>query len=108
MLEILKSGNNVNITIRGCTSPLAESSYNLILSHRRINSMINFWNQWKDGALKSYFESGKIKILEEAAGESLSTNVVSDRLNDLANSVYNPSASRERRIEIVSVNVSKP
>ncbi len=105
LLELI-AGNSVDISIRGCASPLAESGYNLILSKRRINSMVNFWLKWQNGAMKDYLNSSKMKITEEAAGETLSAAVISDKLNDLANSVYNPVASRERKIEIVSVKVS--
>ena len=105
LLSTLKAGNNVNISIRGCASPLAESSYNLILSQRRINSLLNYWRNYKSGILMGFISSGKMKITEEAAGETLSTGTISDKRNDLANSVYNPSAARERRIEITNVTV---
>ena len=108
ILKELINGKTVDISIRGSASPLADSGYNLILSKRRISCMVNFWLNWHNGVLREYMKSGKMKISEEAAGESLSKTVVSDKLNDLANSVYNPIAARERKIEIVSVNVIHP
>ena len=108
LLSTLKEGNDVNISMRGCSSPLAESRYNLILSQRRINSLRNYWRNYQNGILMGYISSGKMKITEEAAGETLSTMSISDKLDDLANSVYNPSAARERRIEITKVNVIHP
>lgn len=106
--DLLKKGNRIEITVRGCASPLANSDYNLILSKRRIASVVNYWKLWNNSSMRNYLASGMIALTEEPAGESLSAPTISDRRDDLANSIYNPSASRERKIEIVRIKVSKP
>lgn len=105
--DALKEGYSVNLTVQGFASPLAETRYNLILSARRIASIVNYWKQWQNGQLNEYLTSGQLTVTEEAAGER-SVDDISDKINDKANSVYNPKAARERKIEVINVTVSKP
>jgi tetratricopeptide (TPR) repeat protein len=104
LIERLKSGNSVNIKVRGFTSPRAKAEYNARLAKRRISSMENFLISYQNGILLPYIKSGKLKITELALGESTAPTTISDNLLDLRNSVYHPDAARERRVEVVEVD----
>lgn len=103
MLLHLAKGETLEVQLRGFTSPRAQSSYNLQLAKRRISSVRNQFENYDEGALKPYLESGKLKIVELNFGETSARNDVSDRLSDERNSIYHPDAARERRVEIVEV-----
>ncbi len=106
LLEVLKDSNSIKLSVQGFASPLADTRYNLILSARRINSLLNYWKKWNAGLLLVYIESGQLAVEELASGERTDTGI-SDNLSDKANSVYNPKAANERRIEVLNVSVSK-
>jgi len=99
----LKDGNSFDISLRGFASPRADTRYNLALSQRRVVSVQNELQQYQNGVLVPYIESGQLRITELSFGESLAPDNVSDRLYDRRNSVYSPEASRERRVEIVEI-----
>lgn len=105
--EDLEQGSHVTIKIKGFTSPLTDTEYNIVLAKRRINSIINYFRRIDDGVLIPYLENrapngGKLTILTDPVGEALSDPFVSDNPNDSRNSVYSIAAARERRIQIVS------
>ncbi len=105
--EDLEQGSHVTMKIKGFTSPLTDTEYNIVLAKRRINSIINYFRRIDDGALIPYLENrapngGKLTILTDPVGEALSDPFVSDNPNDARNSVYSIGAARERRIQIVS------
>lgn len=106
LLEALNDSNTIELSVQGFASPLADTRYNLILSARRINSLLNFWKKWNAASLLKYIESGQLTIEELPSGERTDTGI-SDNLSDKANSVYNPKAANERRIEVLNVSVSK-
>jgi hypothetical protein len=97
----------VKITIQGSASPLAERRYNLILSSRRIESLMNYWKSWKDGLMNTLLQSNKLEIVFIPAGEEQSPTGISDNLNDLSKSVYSKEAALERRIELVDISILK-
>ncbi|MCB0661743.1 MAG: hypothetical protein KDC24_03300 [Saprospiraceae bacterium] len=103
LYEFLKQGNSLEIVLRGFTSPRAASDYNEKLSQRRIVSVRNHFENYKDGLLKPFLEDGRLKILEKPYGESKAKNDVSDKLDDVRNSIYGVPASLERRVEIIDV-----
>jgi len=105
--ELLDLGYKVEITLRGSASPLADSRYNVILSERRINSLLNDWKQSGSENLRSALENGHLKITRVAAGESLADQKVIDRADRVSESVYGLNASRLRRIEIISLTIQK-
>lgn len=102
----LALGNKIEIIVRGSASPLAKSEYNVVLSKRRISSLLNFWKTFNNGALISYMKEKKLFISEEPVGESMTKKGISDQLKDLRNSVYNPDAAKERYIEVIQVKVN--
>ena len=105
MKELLLSGQKINITIKGYTSPLNTVAYNNNLAKRRISSLVNFFDEYEDGFFISYIKSGMLEYEFVAFGKTLSNSNVSDDPNDPRNSVYNPAAARERRIEIIAISV---
>lgn len=103
LYEFLKQGNNLELVLRGYTSPRAESDYNDMLSKRRIVSVKNHFERHNGGILREFIKSGKLIILERPYGETKSKTDVSDKLDDVRNSIYGVPASLERRVEIIDV-----
>jgi len=100
LLEVMKSGQRVNLYLRGFASPLAKSDYNLALGQRRVHSVQNAIKKWDGGALMKYINAGQLIITERSFGETSAPTGISDIQSDSANSIYSPRASRERRVEI--------
>ena len=105
LLDIVKAGNKIEITIKGYCSPLHLNDYNLKLGFRRVASLRNYFFHYRDGALLPYIGNGTLVLQSESLGKETAPKTVSDKLTDTRNSVYNPAAALERRVEIVSVEV---
>ncbi len=103
LLKRLEAGDEVEIFIKGFTSPRAQSDYNLSLGQRRISSLRNHFDSYEGGVFLSYLESGQLVITERSFGETTASQEVSDDLADLRNSIYSPAAARERRVEIQEI-----
>jgi hypothetical protein len=65
-------------------------------------------HDYNAGVLKPYLADGRLKVTEVAAGEMLAKQGVSDVLTDKRNSVYNPDAAIERRIELIDIKLKEP
>ncbi|MBK8657936.1 MAG: hypothetical protein IPN22_03430 [Bacteroidetes bacterium] len=52
-----------------------------------------------------YIASGQLILKNESKGEETAPSGISDNREDKPNSVYNPKAALERRVEIVSVEL---
>lgn len=100
LLEVMRSGQTVNLYLRGFASPLADSEYNLSIGQRRVHSVQNAIKKWDGGALMKYINSGQLIITERSFGETSAPTGISDAQSDALNSIYSPQASRERRVEI--------
>jgi hypothetical protein len=98
----------LTLEVRGRASPLAKTDYNEILSKRRISSLVNYLVIYRNGSLKPYLDSGQLVVKEVPAGESMAGTGISDELKDQRNSVYNPAAAIERRIELINVVIKNP
>jgi outer membrane protein OmpA-like peptidoglycan-associated protein len=107
LLVRLAKGERIEVLIKGFTSPRAESDYNLNLGKRRVSSVRNFFAAWGEGALLPYLNQGSLSLQEVSFGETAARSHVSDKLTDERNSIYNPDAARERRVEIVEVRTKK-
>jgi hypothetical protein len=105
MLDVLAAGQKIEVTIQGYCSPLNYDQYNIQLGYRRIASLRNYFYHYRDGILMPYIESGKLLLKNESLGEERANKSVSDKLEDTRNSVYNPAAALERKIEIISVEL---
>ncbi len=112
MEQLLEKGQNIEITIKGYASPLNSNAYNTNLSKRRIQSLVNFFNEYKGGVFIPYINGNssngsKLIITREAFGEEMVTKGVSDNLYDVRNSVYSPAAACERKIAVIAVSFTK-
>lgn len=105
LLQRLQKGDEVDIIVKGFTSPRAQSDYNEALGKRRISSVRNHFATYSNGIFLPYIRSGSLEISEQSYGESTAQKGVSDDLEDLRNSVYSIGAARERRVEILEIAV---
>ena len=112
MEKILASGEDIEITIKGYASPLHASDYNVNLSRRRINSLINYYYEYNNGMFLPYINNtaptrNRLTFKEEAYGEDTAAKEISDDLSDLINSVYSPSAAYERKIKVIAISFNE-
>jgi hypothetical protein len=103
--ELLEEEQQIVMTIKGYTSPLNTPEYNLNLAKRRISSFKNFIHEYKGGILNDYIDAGLLDIETVPFGESQVKKGISDDPSDRRNSVYNPLAAEERKIELIAVKV---
>jgi tetratricopeptide (TPR) repeat protein len=101
--ERLLAGERIEVFVKGFTSPRAKSDYNLQLGHRRISSVRNHFIDWQAGTLKAFLDSGQFLVTEASFGETTASTSISDNLKDEKNSIFNPEAARERRVEIIEI-----
>jgi tetratricopeptide (TPR) repeat protein len=99
----LKAGKSIQLVIKGYASPLANSNYNLNLTYRRIDAIINYFEQYNDGILKPFINNGQLVLDALPYGESKASNTVSDLVKDKLGAIYGSKAAFERRIEIQSI-----
>lgn len=109
LLEELQKGIRVRVSVRGFASPLARTEYNVALTQRRIQSLINHLKVSDNGAFLPYLEGtaangGKLEVVGLPFGEYTANQITSDNPNDLKNSVFSRAAAIERKIEIQSVS----
>ena len=102
MLDDLKAGHRISMTVEGYASPIHTSEYNQLISKRRIASIVNQIMEYKKGILTRYMGSGggSLQIREVAYGSSHAQKGVSADRDKTNTSVYSVEAARERRIEI--------
>lgn len=105
LLELLQQGNKLDITIKGYCSPLNFNEYNIKLGYRRVASLRNYFFHYRDGILLPYIANGSLTLKTESLGEETANKNISDSREDKPNSVYNPAAAVERRVEIISVEL---
>ncbi len=113
LLKVLKDKEKVTITMKGYCSPLASTKYNANLAKRRISSLKNYFMEYENAALAPYINNSKqgegcIVFVEEELGELKASTKVSDKYSDTRNSIYNPIAALERKIQIIAVSVAPP
>ena len=87
LLKRLEAGEDVEIFIKGFTSPRAKSNYNLALGQRRVSSVKNHFRSHLDRVFKPYLDSGQLKLTERSFGETTASTSISDDLNDQRNSI---------------------
>lgn len=107
LLKRLNDGDQVEIFLKGFTSPRAKTDYNLYLSKRRISCVRNHFKTYAEGIFQPYLKSGQLIISEKPFGETTASQGISDDLDDQRNSIYSVEASVERRVEIVEIKHTK-
>lgn len=105
LLELLQSGNKIEVTVKGFCSPLNINEYNIKLGYRRVASLRNYFYHYRDGVLLNYIAEGKLVIKNESFGEETADKTISDNRLDQKNSVYSPAAAMERRVEILTIEL---
>jgi hypothetical protein len=110
LLIELKKGYQIQVTVKGFASPLAKTDYNVNLTKRRINSLINYLYAYGNGEFKPYLDQnatngGSLTFIQIPFGEYTANQLISDNPNDTKHSVYSRKAALERKIEIQSVSL---
>ena len=103
ILQSLKSGKKIELYVKGFASPLYDEEYNIYLSSRRINSLINMLVLFENRLLNPYIKSGTLKIIKLPYGESKSKESVNDNPKNIKKSIYSLDAMLERKIEVVDI-----
>jgi hypothetical protein len=121
MEVIMSNGQDIVITFKGYTSPLATSEYNNDLAKRRISCAKNFFLSYKNGLFLKYLDNepksgkGSLRFNEVAIGKVMLENTMTkggqvvnmkelEDYYDKRKSVYSPGAIMMRKIEILAVN----
>lgn len=99
----LSLGRSLEIAIKGYTSPVADTRYNLALGQRRVSSVANEILNYEGGIFREYMRNGSLIITDISFGEETSPADVSDKASDRSQSVYGLGASKERRVQIVKI-----
>lgn len=107
LLLVLESGQKINIYLRGYASPVALDDYNRALGRRRVDSVRKEFDEWNDGALLPYIQSGQLVVTERSFGEETSPKDLSDDPRRPYESIYSPAAALERRVEIDEINFNQ-
>ncbi len=107
---VLEEGKSITLETRGHASPLARTDYNRNLSRRRIESLRNHLRTVDNGRLRPYLDhtasnGAKLSIEELPFGEERAADGVSDEPGDTKRSIYSVEAARERRIEVVALQL---
>lgn len=106
LYEMMERGDMIELTLRGFASPRASSTYNMNLTSRRVSSVWNHFDHFDGGIYQKFVKSGQLTIKLEPNGENLAPPGISEKIDDVKNSVYSVPASRERRLEIIGVRVN--
>ena len=110
LLAELKKGSRITLNVKAYSSQLSKSEYNLKLSSRRIESLINYLKEYRNGIFIPYMKDqaangGGLQINKLPYGEFafLSQNEQQDE-ND---GIYSYEAIKQRKINILAVTKSK-
>lgn len=103
--DALNTNQKIEITIQGYCSPLNYNLYNIKLGYRRVASLINYFYNYRNGLLRPFLNDGRLVLKKESFGEETAPSDVSDSREDTQNSVYNPRAAIERKVEIISIEI---
>lgn len=106
LYAMMERGDSIILTLKGFASPRAASAYNLNLTSRRVSSVHNHFNKFDGGIYKKFVDNGQLDIQLAPMGET-NPKGVSDAIDDPRRSVFSVGASRERRLEIIGVEVNK-
>ena len=106
LYEMLLNGDQINIRISGFASPLASSEYNKNLTSRRVSSIMNHFSIFDGGIYEPFIQSGQLKLIRVPNGDSKAPATVNDDPKKRRLSVFSVGASKERRVEIVGVDIN--
>ena len=106
----LEKGYEIEVTVKGFASPLAQTDYNVNLTKRRISSLVNYLSDYEEGRFVPYLtgtaeNGGRLTFVQIPFGEYTANTLISDNPNEQKESIYNRHAALERKIEIQSVSL---
>jgi hypothetical protein len=107
LYDMMSRGDTIVLTLKGFASPRAATNYNLNLTARRVSSVLNHFMIFDGGIYKKFVQNGQITIVQEPNGESKAPRGISDVISKERESIYSVPASRERRLEIIGVQVNR-
>ena len=111
LINLLREGYEVKLTVKGFASPLNSNDYNINLSKRRVSAIVNYYNTVDDALFLEFIngttEKGRLIIIEEAFGEDTASSIISDDREDARNSIYSPWAAEERRVQLIAFKLNK-
>ena len=93
------------LSIEGYCSPLALNDYNINLAKRRIVNLENYILSWENGKLQSYYNQGNLSFTTSPYGEEKADQEISDSVDDIKYSIYDPKAARGRRVAVIAVEM---
>lgn len=99
----LELGRKLEVQLKGYASPVAESAYNMSLSQRRVQSVLNEMLDFEDGVFRDYLGNKQLIITDLSFGDEKAPADVSDNPRNILESVYSVKAARERRVEIIRI-----
>lgn len=104
LIDILEDGSTVSFNISGFASPLSNSDYNMHLSSRRIESVLNYMKQANGGKLAPYItgEKSGLTIYKNPKGEV--NHAEASQAQSVT--VYGLQAAKDRRIVIDNLRVN--
>jgi len=106
LYDLMSRGDKIELTLKGYASPRAGSAYNLNLTARRVSAVLNHFLIFDGGIYKKFVESGQLVIKLEPNGEAKAPPGINDNIKDVRRSWYSVPASRERRLEIIGVQIN--
>ena len=101
LLNDLKDGYNIDIKIKGYTSQLADTLYNIKLSSYRIKSLLRHITSFKNGVFLDFIKENRLSFIEVPLGESESSERLYD--NSLLE-IYGAEAILNRKVSILKID----
>jgi hypothetical protein len=101
LLNDLKDGYNIDIKIKGYTSQLADTLYNIKLSSYRIKSLLRHITSFKNGVFLDFIKENRLSFIEVPLGESESAERLYD--NSLLE-IYGVEAILNRKVSILKID----
>lgn len=98
LYEKLERGDRIGLTLRAYTAPGAASTYNQNLAKRRSSSVVNHFLIFDGAILKKFVDAGQLTFTQEVLGDSQAPKTGSG-------SRFSPEAARQRRVEVIMVEV---
>ena len=97
----LESGYFIDIKIKGYSSQLADSTYNIELSSVRIKSLISYFLSFQNGFLAQFYYDNQLKINEVPLGES---QIKSQPTQNIKKGIYGIDAILNRKVSVLKID----
>lgn len=109
LIEELKAGSKIEVSIKGYASPVAKTAYNINLTKRRISSLVNYFKTIDNGVFRPYLdaENTKLSFVQLPFGEYSADQNISDDAIVQNESVFSRAAGMERRIQVEHISINR-